>query len=287
MVLDVGTKRVFGDAYRLQQVVWNLLSNAVKFTPKGGRVQIKLEHVGSDARIIVSDTGSGINSAFLPHVFEPFRQADGTTTRVQGGLGLGLAIARQLVEIHGGTLTAASAGEGQGASFTISIPLGIVQTTAPTAVELPADATFHSRSFGAKPASLSGLRIMAVDDEADTRDMIRAVLEEFGANVLTAASAKKALEALHGWKPDVLICDIGMPGEDGYALIRKVRETETILGRNTLAIALTGYARIEDRMRALAAGFQMFIPKPVDANELTTTVANLIESTNGGRSASK
>lgn len=281
MILDVKADRIVGDADRLQQVVWNLLSNAVKFTPKGGLVQIKLERVAANAQIVVSDTGVGISSEFLPHVFELFRQADGSITKPQGGLGLGLAIARQLVEMHGGTLSAASEGEGQGASFAMSIPVVAVQTPLPTIGDSTTGATRHSKSFGTQLPSLSGLRILAVDDEVDTRDMIRAVLEEVGANVLTAGSVKEALEALPGWKPDVLICDIGMPGEDGYALIRKVREAEAEEVRNTPAIALTGYARIEDRMRALAAGFQMFIPKPVEANELTTTVANLIASTNG------
>lgn len=280
MVLDVKADRSVGDADRLQQVVWNLLSNAVKFTPKGGRVQIKLRRVGANAQIMVSDTGVGISSEFLPHVFEMFRQADGSITKTQAGLGLGLAIARQLVEMHGGTLSAASEGEGQGASFTMSIPVVAVQTALATIGDSTAGATQHSNSLGTQLPSLSGLRILAVDDEVDTRDMIRAVLEEVGANVLTAGSAKEALEAFPGWKPDVLICDIGMPGEDGYTLIRKVREAETEAVKNIPAIALTGYARVEDRMRALAAGFQMFIPKPVEANELTTTVANLIASTN-------
>lgn len=280
MILDVQADRTAGDADRLQQVVWNLLSNAVKFTPHGGRVRIKLERIASHAQIVVSDTGIGISSEFLPHVFELFRQADGSITKPQGGLGLGLAIARQLIEMHGGTLSAASAGEGHGASFTMSIPIVAVQAASPTTVDSTADATRHSKSYGTQVSSLSGLRIMAVDDEVDTRDMIRAVLEEVGANVLTAGSAKEALETFPGWKPDVLICDIGMPGEDGYALIRKVRKAEAEEGRNTPAIALTGYARVEDRVRALAAGFQMFIPKPVEANELLTTVANLLASTN-------
>jgi len=230
MVLDAKADRLFGDANRLQQVVWNLLSNAVKFTAKGGRVKIKLEYIDSHARIIVSDTGVGIRPEFLPHVFEPFRQADGTITRRQGGLGLGLAIARQLVEMHGGTLSAASEGEAHGASFTISIPIVTVQTTSPTLLDLKVGATPHLRPFGVQLPSLSGVRILAVDDEADTREMVKAVLEECGANVLTAGSAKEAFEALPGWNPDVLICDIGMPGEDGYALIQKVRETEAKQG---------------------------------------------------------
>jgi CheY-like chemotaxis protein len=282
MLLDVKPDRISGDANRLQQVVWNLLSNAVKFTPRGGRVQIKLEHVASHARVIVSDTGAGINPAFLPHVFEPFRQADGTTTKGQGGLGLGLAIAHQLVEMHGGTLSAASEGEGQGASFTMSVPVAAVQTMS---VDSTACAAPRSKSFAAQLPAISGLKILAVDDEVDSRDMIRAVLEENGARVITAGSTREALEALPGWNPDVLICDIGMPGEDGYALIRKLRETEAKQGKNTPAIALTGYARIEDRMRAISAGFQVFIAKPIEANELTATVASLISSKNGERLA--
>lgn len=283
MLLDVKADRIFGDANRLQQVVWNLLSNAVKFTPKGGRVQIKLEHVASHARVIVSDTGAGMSSAFLPHAFEPFRQADGTTTKRQGGLGLGLAIAHQLVELHGGTLSAASEGEGQGASFTMSVPVAAVQTTAPVVVDSTANKALRAKSFVTSPPGLCGLKILAVDDEGDSRDMIRAVLEENGARVITAGSVREALEALPGWNPDVLICDIGMPGEDGYALIKKLRETEAKQGKNTPAIALTGYARIEDRMRAISAGFQVFIAKPIEANELTATVASVIASSNGER----
>jgi signal transduction histidine kinase/ActR/RegA family two-component response regulator len=283
MVLDIKADRVFGDANRLQQVVWNLLSNAIKFTPKGGRVQVKLERIDSHARIIVNDTGAGISSEFLPHVFEAFRQADGTTTKRQGGLGLGLAIAHRLVEMHGGTLSVASEGEGLGASFTMSIPIETVQTASQAFADSTKVAIPDSKSFDAELPSLSGLRILAVDDEVDTRDMVRGVLEEFGADVVTAGSAKEAVDALRGWQPDVIICDIGMPGEDGYALIRQVREMEAAQRRNTPAIALTGYVRIEDRMRALAAGFQMFLPKPVEANELVITIANLIEATSGER----
>jgi signal transduction histidine kinase/ActR/RegA family two-component response regulator len=283
MVLDVKADRVFGDANRLQQVVWNLLSNAIKFTPKGGRVQVKLERIDSHARIIVNDTGAGISSEFLPHVFEAFRQADGTTTKRQGGLGLGLAIAHRLVEMHGGTLSVASEGEGLGASFTMSIPIETVQTASQAFADSTKVAIPDSKSFDAELPTLSGLRILAVDDEVDTRDMVRGVLEEFGADVVTAGSAKEAVDALRGWQPDVIICDIGMPGEDGYALIRQVREMEAAQRRNTPAIALTGYVRIEDRMRALAAGFQMFLPKPVEANELVITIANLIEATSGER----
>jgi len=281
MVAGAEVDKIPGDANRLQQVIWNLLSNAVKFTPSGGRVQIKLDRTDAHARIIVSDTGAGISSEFLPHVFERFRQADGTTTKRHGGLGLGLAIARRLVEMHGGTLSATSAGEGRGASFTMSIPIAAVQPSSAILIDSIKGAMRDSRSFDAELPSLSGLKILAIDDEVDTRDMIRGVLEEFGADVMTVGSAHEALKALPCWKPDALICDIGMPGEDGYALIRKIREVETAEGGDTPAIALTGYARIEDRMRALAAGFQMFVPKPVEANELVTTIVSLIEQANG------
>lgn len=287
MVFDAAANRILGDANRLQQVIWNLLSNAVKFTPGGGRVQIKLKRTDSHVRIIVSDTGAGIPSEFLSHVFEPFRQADGTITRGQAGLGLGLAIARRLVEMHGGEISAASEGEGQGASFTVTIPIVAVQTTLATLIDSRAVAVSDSESIDAELPNLSGLKILAVDDETDTRDMIRGVLEQLGAKVMTAGSAREALETLPGWKPDVLVCDIGMPREDGYALIRKVRELETEQDRNTPAIALTGYVRVEDRMRALAAGYQMFVPKPVEANELATTISNLVARADGKSSIKK
>lgn len=287
MVFDAAADRILGDASRLQQVIWNLLSNAVKFTHRGGRVQIKLERTDSHARIMVSDTGAGIPSEFLSHVFEPFRQADGTITRGQPGLGLGLAIARRLVELHGGKISAASEGEGQGASFTVTIPIMAIQTTLATAIDSTVVAVSDSESIDAELPNLSGLKILAVDDEADTRDMIRGVLEQLGANVMTAGSAREALEALPGWKPDVLVCDIGMPGEDGYALIRKVRELETESERNTPAIALTGYVRVEDRLRALTAGYQMFVPKPVEANELAATISNLVVRVDGNSSIKK
>ena len=280
MVCDAAADRVLGDGNRLQQIIWNLLSNAVKFTPKGGRVQIKLERSDSYARIIVSDTGAGISAEFLPHVFEPFRQADGSTTRRQAGLGLGLAIAHRLVEMHGGSMSAASDGEGKGAAFTVTLPiLEARELTRP--MRSTANMATDSRSIDIEPPNLSGLRVLAVDDEVDTREMIRGVLEQFGADVMTVGSAKDAFEVLTGWRPNVLICDIGMPGEDGYSLIRRVREVNTTDGGDTPAIALTGYARIEDRMRALAAGFQMFVPKPVEADELVTSVVNLIGQANG------
>jgi signal transduction histidine kinase/CheY-like chemotaxis protein len=269
------------DAHRLQQVVWNLLSNAVKFTGAGGRVRIKLEALQSQARIEVSDTGEGIDPEFLPHLFEPFRQADGTSTKRHGGLGLGLAIARRLVEMHGGTISAKSEGAGRGSTFTLSIPLRRIVRTASALPVTSEHSLLHPSDSDTDLPSLSGVRILAVDDEQDTRDMVKGVLEQFGANVLSAGSAEEAFAALHDWNPHVILCDIGMPGEDGYTLIRKVRQLKSDQDRNTPAIALTGFARPEDRQRALAAGYQMFIAKPIEANKLVSSVARMIAPANG------
>jgi signal transduction histidine kinase/ActR/RegA family two-component response regulator len=282
MVWDAASVRIVGDENRLQQVFWNLLSNAMKFTPKGGRVQITVKRIESQARIIVSDTGEGITPEFLPQVFEPFRQADGSITKGHGGLGLGLAIVRRLVEMHGGAISVMSGGRGQGATFTVSIPIVPVRQTALAApIDSTTIATSEKTAINTGLPNLTGIRVLAVDDEGDTRAMIRGVLEQFGANVLTAGSAEEALEVFPGWKPDVLLFDIGMPQEDGNMLIQKVRQLEAKEGRNTPAIALTAYARVEDRMRALAAGYQMFIPKPVEAGELVVTIANLIGEADG------
>jgi CheY-like chemotaxis protein len=280
--LDAAPIRIVGDENRLQQVFWNLLSNAVKFTPKGGRVRIKLERIESQARIIVSDTGEGITPDFLPHVFDTFRQADGTLTKRHGGLGLGLAIVRRLVEMHGGTVSVMSGGRGHGATFTVSIPIASVQQTEPSAaIDSTIVVTPEKTAINAVLPNLTGIRVLAVDDEGETRDMITGVLEQFGANVVTAGSTEEALDVFPSWKPDVLVFDIGMPREDGNMLIQKVRQLETNEGRNTPAIALTAYARVEDRVRALAAGYQMFIPKPVEAGELVITIANLIGQGHG------
>jgi signal transduction histidine kinase/ActR/RegA family two-component response regulator len=269
------------DAHRLQQVVWNLLSNAVKFTGAGGRVRIKLEGLQSEARIEVSDTGEGIDPEFLPHIFEPFRQADGTSTKRHGGLGLGLAIARRLAELHGGTISAKSEGAGRGSTFTLRIPIRPIARTASSLPITSEDSLLHIPDSETDLPSLSGVKILAVDDEKDSRDMVKGVLEQFGANVLSAGSAEEAFAALHDWNPDVILCDIGMPGEDGYSLIRKVRQLKSGNNRNTPAIALTGFARPEDRQRALAAGYQIFIVKPVEANQLVSTVARMIAPANG------
>ncbi len=280
VTLSPAARHVSGDASRLQQVVWNLLSNAIKFTPEGGRVSVRLERAGADAKITVQDTGEGINRDFLPFIFDRFRQADGTSTRIHGGLGLGLAIVRHLVEVHGGTIEAESQGEGLGAQFTIRLPLanakrqakgrrsvaGVLQPR-----EDAADAHVHALP------SLEGVKVLLVDDDPDTISMLAVVLTDARAVVQTASSAAAALEALQWYKPDVLVSDLAMPGEDGFSLIEKLRMLEATAERRTPAVALTAYVRVEDRARALSAGFNMFVPKPIEPNELITAISNLVE----------
>ena len=272
---------ISGDPNRLQQVIWNLLSNAIKFTPSGGRVTIRLERKGTQAQIQVSDTGKGINADFLPHVFEYFRQADSSTTRTQGGLGLGLAIVRHLVELHGGIVTASSPGMEQGSTFTVTLPLKI-QATAIAPSE-PLGSTQKMGETLDNPPAFRGFRILVVDDETDTRDFYTAVLEEHGAEVIAVASADEALEAISRQRPDVLISDIGMPVRDGYSLIRQVRASELEEGGMLPAIALTAYARDVDRQQAIAAGFQKHLAKPVEPNKLVAVVAHLIGQSQGNR----
>jgi signal transduction histidine kinase/CheY-like chemotaxis protein len=276
-VLDTGASMVSGDPARLQQVIWNLLSNAIKFTPKDGRVQVKLERVNSHVEINVTDDGQGISPDILPYIFERFRQADSSTTRAHGGLGLGLAIVRHLVEMHGGTVRAESRGEGQGATFNIKLPL-VVMRSFDTRRASDAERVHPTASADVPfdcPSELEGLRLLVVDDEADTRTLLKAVLERCGASVVAVASAGEALAALKETRPDVLISDLGMPGEDGYTLIKKVRALSPEDGGQTPSAALTAYARVEDRMKVLRAGFQIHIPKPVEPAELITVVANL------------
>jgi signal transduction histidine kinase/CheY-like chemotaxis protein len=272
-LVDPQAGPVSGDADRLQQVVWNLLTNAVKFTPKGGRVQVRLERVDSHVELVVSDSGRGISAEFLPHVFDRFRQADGATTRVHGGLGLGLAIVRQLVELHGGTVGVESEGDGMGATFVVQLPLMAARPAAEEAVRT------HPTAGGKisldSPPSLAGLRILVVDDEPDARELLRELLERCGSEVTTAESASAALQAIGRSRPDVLISDIGMPEEDGYALIQKVRAAEASPGERIPAIALTAYARAQDRVRALSAGFNVHVPKPIEPVELIVVVASL------------
>jgi PAS domain S-box-containing protein len=275
-ILDTSLSPVSGDPARLQQIIWNLLANAIKFTPKGGRVQIRLERINSHIEITVSDNGQGISAEFLPFVFDRFRQADSTTTRQHGGLGLGLAIVRHLVELHGGAIRAESPGEGLGATFTVILPLMSVYQKSFTDGSERA-ATDDSPYLLECPENLNGLKILAVDDEVDTRELLRIVLTDCGAEVTVVASARDALEQLENFKPDILISDIGMPDEDGYSLIQKVRELPKERGGNIPAIALTAYARAEDRLRILRSGFQMHVPKPVELEELVAVVASLMQ----------
>ena len=278
--LDSPAGQVSGDPDRLQQVAWNLVSNAIKFTPKGGRVVVRLERVESHVEVAVSDTGRGIAPEFLPHVFDRFRQADATTTRVYGGLGLGLAIVRQLVELHGGTARVESAGEGLGSTFTVSLPLAAIRGAAEDA-EAVRPQSFAPSDFDCPP-QLGGLRVLVVDDEEDTRELLQTIIESCGARVSTANSAAAALGAMAEESFDVLISDIGMPEEDGYSLIAKVRALDTERGGSIPAAALTAYAGEEDRIRTLRSGFQIHVPKPVSPNELVAVVANLADRAGRG-----
>ena len=255
---------IVGDPDRLQQIVWNLLSNAVKFTKPGGRVEVMLTSRDGYATISVRDTGIGISPTFLPFVFDRFRQADSSPTRAQGGLGLGLAIVRHLVELHGGTVAAESRGEGQGSTFTVELPVGRRSSAASKAMAPPAARLMQN---------LDGLDILVVDDRADERELLTAILERHGAHVRTAASAAEALSEFQTRRPDVLISDIAMPNEDGYALLHKVRNLSREEGGDVPAIAVTAHARAEDRERALAAGFQMYVPKPIERIRLLDAVA--------------
>ncbi len=257
---------ISGDAARLQQVVWNLLSNAVKFTPQGSRVSVGLEHIDGHVKLMVSDQGRGIHPDFLPFVFDRFCQADSSTTRGHGGLGLGLAIVRHVVELHGGTVKAESPGLGEGATFSATFPL-IAATSS--------ESSPNNRNLYSCSPDLEGLRVLIVDDEPDARQIISSLIARKGAEVKACESASEALEVLEHWKPEVLMSDIAMPEEDGYSLINKVRSLPAERGGHVPAAALTAYAREEDRNRALAAGFQMHIPKPISGGQLVATVARL------------
>ena len=277
-VLDPFAGPVTGDPARLQQVVWNLLSNAVKFTPKGGQAEVRLERVNSHVEILVADTGAGIAPDFLPHVFDRFRQLDASTTRRHGGLGLGLAIVRHLVELHGGTVRAKSPGDGQGSTFIVALPLSVAHLTPGEGVRIHprTDELAQADPCRDDPAlDLKGIRVLVVDDEPDARETLQQILEHCNAEVRTVSSAAEAMKLLESWRPDVLLSDIGMPGEDGYDLIRRVRQLPAERGGRTPAAALTAFARGEDRRRALRAGFQMHVAKPVDLQELATVVASL------------
>ena len=276
-VLDPAARPVSGDPGRLQQVFWNLLSNAIKFTPKGGRVQVVLERINSHLEVSISDTGQGIPADFLPHVFDRFRQEDSSASRQHGGLGLGLAIVKQLIELHGGTVRARSAGAGQGSTFVVVLPLTALQAgAAPGATERrsPVEGAGLPVASEERP-DLTGVRVVVVDDEPDARLLVALLLENCGAAVSTASSAEEALALVQSAHPAVLVSDIGMPGEDGHALIRRVRALPGERGGATPAVALTAYARAEDRVRAVQAGFQRHLAKPVEAAELLATVASL------------
>jgi PAS domain S-box-containing protein len=261
---------VSGDANRLQQVIWNLISNAVKFTENGGRVSLGLRQVNSSVEIKVADTGQGISPEFLPFVFDRFRQADSTTTRQHGGLGLGLAIARHLVEIHGGTIRAESLGKGRGATFTLKLPL--LDCDSKAAVLDPTEMVIPSSPLQSQQL-LSGLRVLVVDDDLDTLELIATALTSRQANVTAVSSTVDALIAIKANRPDVLVSDIAMPGEDGYALIQKVRSLDHDEEQMIPAVAITAYAKDEDRERALSSGFQVYLPKPVELTELVSVVA--------------
>jgi signal transduction histidine kinase/ActR/RegA family two-component response regulator len=260
-----------GDSGRLQQVIWNLLSNAIKFTPPEGQVAVRLDH-DEDYRVTVSDTGAGIDPGFLPLVFEPFRQADGTITREHGGLGLGLAIAKQLVELHGGTIVASSAGRGSGATLEVRLP---------SVVATPACGTAHDPFLSALPPVrtnvrlLDGLQVLVVDDESDARELLATALAQYGAEVRTASSAATAWQEIESRPPDVVLSDIGMPDEDGYTLVRRLRARSVSRGRRIPAVAVTAYASDADRLAAQTAGFQAHVAKPFEPSELARLVAAL------------
>jgi signal transduction histidine kinase len=263
-----GLGAISADSARVHQIIWNLLSNAVKFTPHGGKISLSVDQTGSDARVTVKDTGQGVDPEFLPRVFDRFRQADSSTTRSFGGLGLGLAIVRHLVELHGGTVSAQSDGVGKGAMFSATFPL-LADRTAPASVAQVQEIS------PAEGYSLDGLRVLLVDDEPEARQIISTVITRTGAEVKTCNSAHEALAKLSEWKPDVILSDIAMPDQDGYSFIRQVRSLPRDKGGDTPAAALTAYARDIDRRQALAAGYQMHIAKPIGASQLVTMIARL------------
>lgn len=279
VTLDKAASQIVGDPTRLQQVFWNLFSNAVKFTPEGGRVEVKLERADAQAQVVVSDNGQGINPQFLPVIFDRFRQADGSTTRKHGGLGLGLAIARHLVEMHGGTIKAQSEGINKGATFIVRLPLRTANHNGEDrAGRSPSMGSNKSRFDNCSPV-LDGLRILVVEDEDDTRDLILTVLKQCGAEVRGSESAAEAFVVFKEWSPDLLVTDIGLPEEDGFSLLKRVRESNQQSGQIP-AVALTAYATPEDRDRVLSAGFQMHIAKPVEPEELLTIIANVAGRSN-------
>jgi PAS domain S-box-containing protein len=274
-LLDPDAGPISGDPARLQQIVWNLLSNAIKFTPRDGKIQVVLQRLNSNVEISVVDTGIGIKPEFIPYVFDRFRQADASTTRMFGGLGLGLSIVKHLAELHGGSVSVTSGGEGEGSTFTVRLPCVAVRR------QSPAGDRVHPRGSGSGTADfhhsdLSGIKILIVDDAADARDLITRVLRECGAETLTASNGEEALRCVENERPQLLVSDIGMPDLDGYQLLRKVRELGPDRGGSIPAIALTAFARSEDRTRALRAGFLVHVSKPIETAELVATVASVV-----------
>jgi CheY-like chemotaxis protein len=266
-----GPGLVLGDSGRLQQVIWNLLSNGIKFTPLGGRVQITLRRIEARVEISVTDTGQGIDAQFLPHVFERFRQADASAARRHGGLGLGLAIVKQLVELHGGSVRAESPGENLGSTFTVSLPVHSMG-----AVGAAGDGSKRGGSAAnGEKDRLNGVNVLLVDDEPDAREVVARLLKDFGASVTSAGSGAEALALSERERPDILISDIGMPGMDGYELLRRMRASADPKAGRIPAVALTAFARSEDRTRALLAGFLVHVSKPVQPSELVATVASI------------
>jgi PAS domain S-box-containing protein len=270
--LDPHAGTVYGDANRLQQVVWNLLTNAVKFTPEEGTVKVALKREGPRVEIAVLDTGQGISEEFLSYVFDRFRQADATIRRKHHGLGLGLAIVKQLVELHGGSVSAESDGEGRGAAFVVKLPLAVA---ADQTRMVPSDLATPSNGLSSGRVDLSGIKVLVVDDEPDARSLVKWILDECRAEVLTAASASEAMPLFAASRPDILISDIGMPGVDGYEFLRRIRSLDSVRGGTVPAIALTAYARPEDLARSLKVGYAVHVPKPVVPDSLMTSVAAL------------
>jgi PAS domain S-box-containing protein len=279
VTLDPDAGPISGDAGRLQQVVWNLLSNAVKFTPREGLVQVRLLRVNSHIEIAVRDTGQGIAPEFLPYVFDRFRQADGSSTRSHGGLGLGLAIVRHIIDLHGGSVTADSPGKGLGATFTVKLPLMVIHS------QPGGEKRIHPRVDGEealsfKPSlSLEGVKVLVIDDEPESLLLLSTVLTQSGAYVKTASSAEEGFREVQMWRPNVIVSDIGMPGEDGYSFMKRVKAWASETGTRIPAVALTAFARVEDRIKALSSGFQIHVPKPVEPAELITVLVSLIERT--------
>jgi CheY-like chemotaxis protein/anti-sigma regulatory factor (Ser/Thr protein kinase) len=267
---------VLGDANRLQQAIWNLLSNAVKFTNEGGRIDVRLGRTDGTIELSVTDTGIGIEPDFAPWIFERFRQADSTSTRRYGGLGLGLSIVRNVIEMHGGRVSVSSPGKGRGSTFTVLLPADLHKfQQAQNDQVRPEPKPGDERKGRETGLNLKGVRVLVVEDDPDTLELLRFILDRRGAEVSTAASTREALDVMERWQPTTLVSDLAMPDQDGYELIGRIRSRSSERGGNIPAVAVSAYTRTEDRIRALSAGFQMHLPKPVDPEELVATVASL------------